>query len=325
MTLFLFFSIAAYTDHSIITNRPGQSFSDPSQIMDMPSDWMQMPVKYDPEIGEADIVVNLDQHIYPVLLPLIQQFAEGHHIKVAVSEGTCGTAAGLLSRKAADVGGFCCPPDKTDRFPGLRFHTYGIAALALLVHPDNPVDNITTDEARKVFAGEIVSWAEIESGKGEKGREALIQPVTRLHCKLRPGHWRLMLDDQDLFSPRILDVGAIPDMVYNIASNKNAIGFEILWNVKRFRERGVVKPLKLNGYSPSDKEAVASHKYPFYEVFSLSTWEGKGVENPWAQKLVAYILEQSGEFSGQYYFVPVSRLKKAGWKFSGNELIGEPE
>jgi len=293
--------------------------------MDMPSSWVQMPIRYDPETGEADIVVNLDQHIYPVLLPLIQQFAKENNIMVVVSEGTCGTAAGLLSRKAADIGGFCCPPDKTDRLPGLRFHTYGIAALAFLVHPGNPIKNISTDDARKIFAGEIFSWEEIESRKGEKGREVLIQPVTRLHCKLRPGHWRLLLDDQDFFSPRIQDVGAIPDMVRNVASNKNAIGFEILWNVERFTDKGMVKPIRLNGISPSDLDALASHKYPLYEVFGLSTWQGEGVENPWAQKLVKYLLEHTGHFSSKYYFVPASQLKKAGWKFSGNELIGEPE
>jgi len=113
----------------------GNAFTDPTLIWrQVPPDWETQTVRAQPGASEADLSVTLDQQLYPMLLPLIQQYAAEHRVKVAVSNGTCGISAGLLSRKAVDVGGFCCPPGLTDRLPGLRFHTLAVAAIALLVH-----------------------------------------------------------------------------------------------------------------------------------------------------------------------------------------------
>ena len=249
----------------------GQAFTDSSEIMEMPEEWIKQPVKYEPSVGDADLVITLDQHLYPAFLPLIQEYAKVNGMKIFVNEGTCGISAGMLSRKTVDIGGYCCSPGITDRLPGLRFHTIGISALALFVHPENPVENITMEQARQIFAGEIYRWSELESKEGTKGPNLPIQPIGRLHCKLRPGHWRLLLDNQDLFSAALQEVGAIPDMISKVASNKRAIGYEVLWNASRYKDRGRVKPLKINGDSPDNQEALASG----YRVYNLTTWEGK--------------------------------------------------
>lgn len=303
----------------------GPSFTDPSQTVDMPEEWIKKPVRYDASAGKADLVITLDQHLYPAFLPLIQAYEKQNNMNIFVNEGTCGISAGMLSRKEADIGGFCCPPAFTDRLPGLLFHTVGISALALFVHPDNPIDNITIDQARQIFTGEIYRWSELESSEGKKGPNLPIQPVGRLHCKLRPGHWRLLLDNQDLFSTTLQEVGAIPDMIAKVASNKRAIGYEVLWNRLRYKDRGSVKVLNIDGYSPDMQPYLVSGKFPLYRVYNLSTWEGNGAASTRARKLVEYIIEQSEHLSEEHNIVPVSRLRQAGWKFKGNELIGEPE
>ncbi len=303
----------------------GPAFTDSSEIMEMPEEWIKQPVKYEQSAGDADLAITLDQHLYPAFLPLIQEYAKVKGMKIFVNEGTCGISAGMISRKTVDIGGFCCSPGMTDRLPGLRFHTIGISSLALFVHPDNPVENITMEQARQIFAGEIYRWSELESRDGTKGPNLPIQPVGRLHCKLRPGHWRLLLDNQDLFSAALQEVGAIPDMITKVASNKRAIGYEVLWNRIRYKDRGRVKPLKIDGYSPENKDALSSGKFPMYRVYSLTTWEGKGIERAEAKKMVEYIIKQSEALGKEHGIVPVSRLREAGWKFKGNELVGEPE
>jgi signal transduction histidine kinase len=84
----------------------------------------------------------------------------------------------MLSRKAADIGAFCCAPGITDRLPGLRFHTLGIAAVVLLVHPDNPVDNISIGQAREIFMGETIRWSEREAIKRLKAHSLTHQLLT---------------------------------------------------------------------------------------------------------------------------------------------------
>ncbi len=262
--------------------------------------------------------------MHPPLLPIVQKYAKKHNLKIFVNEGTCGISAGMLTRKAIDIGGYCCAPGITDRLPGLRFHTLGIAPLALIVHPDNPIDNITISQARQIFQGEIYRWSELKTARGGKGANLPVQPVVRLHCKLRPGSWRLLLKDEDLFSPSLIEVGAIPDMISQVSANKRAIGYEVTWEVYRYKQKGRVKTLKINGYAPDELSHLLSGNYPLYRVYSLTTWEEEGVANPQAQKIVDYLLQQIEHLDSKFGVVPASHLRQAGWKFNGNELIGEP-
>jgi len=310
--------------HLPITGLRGPAFSDPFSVQQMPADWEKQSITYDSEAGKADIVITLDQHLYPALLPQIQEYAKEFDKKIVVGEGTCGISAGMLSRKMVDIGGFCCPPGSTDRLPGLSFHTLGISAIAVIVHPDNPIDNITIKEAQQVFTGDIERWSQLKADNGSKGPSMPIQPIGRLHCKLRPGHWRLLLDNQDMFSTSMLEVGSIPDMIHKVALNRNAIGYETLWNLTRYKEKRKVKVLRINGYSPYNQKNVVSGSYPLYRVYNLSTWEGNHVASPDAQKLVEYLFERNERIGESHHIIPVSQLKKAGWKFKDTELIGDP-
>ncbi len=325
--IIIFFLTASpvYAQHDFLSNPAGPAFTDTSKTLEMSEEWKARPIKHDVSAGDADIVVTLDQQLYPVLLNLIKKYAKERNIKIVIKEGTCGISAGMMSRKAADIGGYCCPPGMIDRLPGLQYHTLGVGALALLVHPENQIDNITIDEARKIFSGEIYRWSEIKTDNGKNGLKLPIQPVGRLHCKLRPGHWRLLLDNQDLFGTGLQEVGAISDMIATVASNQSAIGYEVLLNLNRYRNRGTVKAIKINGISPYDREQLKSGSYQLYRVYNLTTWQGKNLENHAAQRLVAYLIQHSERFGKEHHIVPASELRKAGWKFSGNELIGGPE
>lgn len=323
--ILLLLSTVTYAEHPLKDLR-GPAFSDPSKIQEMPEAWGKQPIKYEHSAGDADIVIALDQQMYPALSPFIKEYAKQHNLKIAINEGTCGITTGMLSRKATDIAGVCCPPDVTDRFPGLRYHTIGIMPLVIIVHPDNPIDNITFEQAQKIFQGEITRWSELKTAKGKKGPDMPIQVVTRLHCKIRPGHWRLLLDNEELFTPGSMDVGAIPDMIFQVAANRRAIGNELVSMVYQYeKNKGKVKILKINGYNPLELSNLLSLKYPLYHVYSLTTWEENGVANPRAKKLVDYLIQEVERQSSKLYLVPASRLKKAGWKFKDRELIREPK
>lgn len=287
----------------------------------MSEEWLNKPIQYDPANKEADVVITLDGQMFLAWEPLIKKFGEDNNIKIVINRGTCGFSAGGLLRKSIDIGTFCCPPGETDRLPDLQYHTAGIAALALLVHPDNPVNNITLDQARQIFRGNIYRWADIDNSKTNN---LLIKPVARLHCKIRPGHWRLLLDNKDMFSPDLFEVGAMPDMINQVVLNPGAIGHEVLWMARYYSGEGKYKFLKINGYSPDNTSHVIAAKYPLYRVYSFATWKGKKTENRNARKLVDYILQNSDRLDGKFHLIPSSELRKAGWKFRDKELIGSP-
>jgi len=318
----LLWSTTALASHG---ENGGPAFSDPDKTVTMPEAWQQQPLHYADLPPGTDLAVTLDQHLYPALLPLIKEFAHAHKLHIAVQEGTCGISAGALEDKEVDIGGFCCPAGEPDRLPGLRYHTLGIAALALLVNPKNPVDNVDTATARRIFSGYINDWQDVVSGekKAQLPSIAPIQAVARLHCKNRPGHWRLILDNEDQFSPTLLEVSTIQDMIHRVARLPDAVGYETLWMVERYG-KGTVKTLKVNGFSPTDVQALVANDYPFYRTYNISSWTAPHLAKPEAKALVDYLMQEFHRVDPKYGFVPASRLREAGWRFHGDELIGEP-
>jgi phosphate transport system substrate-binding protein len=195
--------------------------------------------------------------------------------------------------------------------------------VAVIVHPDNPVVDIDIRQARELFNGKFYRWSEIKDLGGRRGQNIRVEAIGRLHCKLRPGHWRLLLDNEDLFSPNLTEVGTIPDMISLVARMPGAIGYEVPLMVDRYAKQGKVKILRLNGVAP-EAPALAAGRYPLYRTLNLTTWEGKTVENGKAEELVRQLLKEAEGLEGKHGFVPAAALKRAGWKFKGDELVGEP-
>jgi len=303
----------------------GTAFSNPAQLANVPADWKAQPVRYDTGHQDADLVVSLGQQTHPIFEKLLPEYAARHKIKIAVTQGTCGITAGRLLRKSVDVGAFCCPPGRSDRLPGLEFYTLGVSPIAILVHPENPLRNISLADARKLFQGKYSRWNETPTFADSPLGKQLIQPVSRLHCKVRPGHWRLLLNTEDQFSPKLYEVGVIPDMISQVANNPRAVGYEVPLMTVIHRKNGAVRMLSIDGKKPTDLEQVASGQYPFYRVYHLATWTRNPHAREQSLKLIAFMREYLETHYREVSFVPPSLLKKAGWKFHGDELVGEPD
>ncbi len=301
----------------------GPAFSSTRQIVDVPKGWQDQVVEHDASLRDVDLVVNLDQSEYPFLHTIIEDYAKNNGLKIFVNSGTCGVSSQMLRHKTVDVASFCCPLGKDDYLPGVQFTTLGIAPLLLIVHPDNPVDNLTIDQARYAFAGELKRWSSLAANAAVKQFDYPIQPLAFIHCKKRPGHWRLIIGDEEWFSVRLQTVLTVPEMIESVATLKNGIGYEVPMLVKYYRqERGQVKHLKINGYDPAQLTNLASLDYPFYRVFSLATWKDK--PNAEAQKLVTYLIAYFAEHGEAEGFLPAQKLRDAGWQFVDQELVGEP-
>ncbi|MFU8765612.1 MAG: hypothetical protein ACNA7T_13865, partial [Haliea sp.] len=148
--------------------------------------------------------------------------------------------------------------------------------------------------------------------------------TARLHCKTRPGHWTLLLARQEHFSPTLKEVGVIPDLVAKVARERNAVSIETPFMVKAFSKPGEVKLLKIDGHAPTDVAYVASGKYPFYRTFNMTTWSHNSGKREQTLKLIHHLRDFIEKDYQRFSLVPVSMLKAAGWKFAGDELVGEP-
>ena len=304
------------------------TFSDPNILNPVSQKWKDTPFEYDKVNLDADLVVALGQQSYPIFHNLILNYAKKNDLNIIIKPGTCGITAGRLRRKSADIGAYCCPPAKSDRLPGLEFHSLGISPIALIVHPDNPLKNITSKQAREVFQGLSTRWPQIDKTLNNNF-EHLIKPIGRLHCKIRPGHWRGLLNNEDQFSPRLFEVGVIPDMISQVSRNTGAIGWEVPLMVSYHQKKGRVRMLKVDGHEATDLKYVLSGKYPLYRSYSLTTWKtNSGNNNAKSQRhaknLVLFLQQHIEKIHSDISYIPPSQLRSAGWKFQGDELIGEP-
>ena len=303
----------------------GPTFSDHMYIKPMKQAWVDKTVTYDEKNQDADLVLSLGQQSYPALHELIEEMAGKRGVKVKIEQGSCGKTAKKIKRKEIDIGAYCCPPMKGDRLPGLEFHTIGIAAVSFVTHTSNPLKNISSMEAQNIFRGEYMMWSEVPSAQKVDFTAGAIQPVVRLHCKKRPGHWRHLLKNEDLMSPRLFEVGVIPDMIQQVANEKLAIGIETVFMLEVHKEYGEVNVLTVDGHHPSQGDFVLNGEYPIYRTLNLTTWQGEGknykLANEFVQEIIHYI-ESNGN---RYGIIAPSKLKKSGWKFHNNELISEPD
>ena len=300
------------------------SFSNPDVLAPVPEDWSSRPIEHDPAHRDADLVVALGQQTHPIFKDLIPEYARQHNLNIVVKHGTCGITAGRLRKKSVNIGAYCCPPGHLDRLPGLEFHSLGISPIALIAHPNNPLEDITLQQAREIFRGHLTHWTQVSHDDSQK-LDRLVQPIGRLHCKIRPNHWRPLLNNEDQFSPRLFEVGVIPDMISQVANNPSAIGWEVPLMVSVHKEKGMVRMLKVDGHEPTDLEYVASGQYPFYRTYHLTTWQKDDKAKRVALELIRYLQQYIEDNYQQVGYVSPSRLKKAGWKFRGDELIGEPD
>ncbi|MBF0127575.1 MAG: hypothetical protein HQM02_10240 [Magnetococcales bacterium] len=310
----------AAPDHAL----QGAPFTDPRQIVTMPEEWIKRPIEYDAgAIKErADVAITLDQQIFLMLGKQIAEYGKKKGIRIVNQEGTCGISDGFVAKKQVDLAGYCCAPDLPQRLPGIKHHTLGVAAKVFIVHPDNPVSNLTEEQLQKIYLGEYARWTDIKDLK--EAPNLPLQVVGRLHCKARPGHWRLLLDNENLFSPRMKSVSSIPDMVSEVMANPGAIGYETFTNIMHYQKEKAPKFLRVEAHDPHDQAAVASLKYPLYRTFALALWEDKGIRNKHIDELVAFMMKEVEALGVEHGFVPASRLRAAGWVFHGDEVVAEP-
>jgi len=146
-----------------------------------------------------------------------------------------------------------------------------------------------------------------------------------MHCKFRPGHWRLILSSEDDMSPLVAEISTIKDMIKLVASDKQALGYETLWMIKNHIDQGKVKHLRINGISAEDHIALLKSQYPFYRTYNITSWTPKHLVKPKVQQLIDYLMENFNQIDMKYGLISAKLLREHGWIFNENELIGEPK
>ena len=182
----------------------------------------------------------------------------------AVQEGTCDI--GLSSRALKDE----------EKSAGLKETVLAYDGIAIIVHPDNPVSDLSVDQLAKLYTGEITNWKDVGGNDAEVvliGREAA--SGTRDGFESITG-----TKDKCQYRQELTSTG---DVITAVSQNPDAIGYASLASVK-----DSVKALNVDGVTPSEA-TVKDGSYKVQRPFVLVTMEGKEL-SPAAQAFFDYAI-----------------------------------
>ena len=195
-----------------------------------------------------------------------------------------GSGAGIeaVTNGTADIGNSSRSLTDEEKAGGLEENIVAIDGIAVIVHPDNDVEDLTTDQLKKIYTGEITNWSEVvgvdeaivfvgrEAGSGTRGAFEEI----------------LGVEDACKYAQELNETGAV---VAKVGETECAIGYVSLDNVK-----DSVKALKLDGVEASE-ETIKDGSYSLQRPFVMAT-KGKISEQSEAvQAIFEFIDSEAGQ------------------------------
>jgi phosphate transport system substrate-binding protein len=216
--------------------------------------------------------------IQPFAEMLAQRYQKAHPDRYVDVQGG-GSTAGLqaAANGVADIG--MCSRSLKPEEPFTAF-TIARDGLAVVVPLSNPVDTLSRDQIRKIFAGDILRWSEVG------GEDRPIRPITREEGSgTREAFVKLVMGKSRISRKALTQEsnGAVKELVKN---DSCAIGFMSLGLVG-----DELKAVAVDGVAPS-AAAVTGGRYPLVRPFLFVT---QGKPSPSAQAFMEYVLSPDGQ------------------------------
>ena len=195
-----------------------------------------------------------------------------------------GSGAGIeaVTNGTADIGNSSRSLTDEEKTNGLEENIVAIDGIAVIVHPDNDVDDLTTDQLKKIYTGEITNWSEVG------GVDEAIVVVGREAGSGTRGAFEEILEVKDAckYAQELNETGAV---VAKVGETEGAIGYVSLDNVK-----DSVKALKLDGVEASE-ETIKNGSYSLQRPFVMATKGKISEQSKTVQAIFEFIDSEAGQ------------------------------
>lgn len=212
-------------------------------------------------------------------------------VKINVAGG--GSGAGIKSAQdgTADIGMASRALTDAEKATGLAGTLIAKDGVAIIVHPGNTVGALTSDQARKIFAGETANWKDLG------GADASINLFTREEGSgTRDAFTSLVMGDSKISEKAGVQnsTGAIRTAV---SGDPNAIGYISLGDINQS-----VKALNIDGVVPS-QATILDDTYKISRPFLYLTG---GEPTGLAKAFIDWTLSPEGQAIVSEKFVKVN-------------------
>ena len=255
------------------------------------------------QIKGSDTMVNLGQ-------AWAEAFNKLHpEVNVAVTGGGSGTGFAALINNTCDIAEASRQIEpkeiKQAQAKGIAPKEFkvGLDGIAVVVHPKNPVKNLTMDQLRAIFMGDIKNWKQL--GGENKQLVILSREVnsgTHLFFKehvLRRGAAK----GPEEFSPMALLMPSSQAIADEVANNANAVGYYGMGYISPKQKVIAVAKDDKSAYVEPTIENVKNDSYPISRPLYLYTnGEPQGV----VKEIIDFAFSPPGqEIVKKLDFVPI--------------------
>lgn len=201
-------------------------------------------------------------------------------IRITIEGGGSGIGVQKVGEGLVDIGDTGRPLSEAEIAKyGLKTFPFALDGVAVIVHPENPIKGLSSQQVKDIFSGSVTNW------KAVAGKEAPIHLFTRDEAS----------GTREVFWEKLLGKGSISASANVVASNgamkvavsqdRDAIGYAGIGHVDR-SVHGVV----LNGIAPSQENAM-NGTYPVVRKLYMNT---KGEPSKLVKTFIEYILGPDG-------------------------------
>lgn len=174
-------------------------------------------------------------------------------------------------------------------------------AFVFLVNDSNPLDNLSFEDIKSIYRGDITNWSHLGGDNVE------IIPYQRPdNSGSQTLMYKLVLSESELMdAPTSLkpgEMGDLVDAVSDYTTGKGAIGYSVYYYASGMYVQEGSKLIAVDGVLPTN-ETIANGSYPIIEGY-YAVYR-KGDAN--VEKLLAYILSEDGQAVAEKSgYVPLS-------------------
>lgn len=226
--------------------------------------------------ANRQIIVTGSTTIEPIAHVAAEAFHEENPDDAVLVSGV-GSSAGIenVASGTSDIGTSSRDLKDDEESLGLVDTPVAYDAIAVIVHPDNPVTGLTTEQARAIFRGEITNWAQVG------GEDLAIGLVNRDEASgTREAFSKIVLDGER-FDPTAVILPGTGQVRSVVAQEPAAIGYISLGFVTED-----VKALSMDGVV-ADESTVITGAYPIQRVLHFFT---KGEPTGLTKRYIDYVL-----------------------------------
>lgn len=245
--------------------------------------------------------------LYPIISSLASSFTEGFvtwdkvdasfpdsNISIYVAPGGSGVGVSAAVDGTADFGMLARDiKDSEIEALGADYKDYVVAkdALTVSVNAENPIcktiDNMDTDTIRKIFAGEITTWDQVDATLPAEAINVYIRDLSGGAYEV---FQKSVMGDSEV-TPAATQSASMTELATNIAGDPWGIGYAGFGAYNKANaEKQVLFAMKVDGVE-ANEENIISGEYKIQRPVMFVT--GKPVF-PAAQAFIDYVFSQTG-------------------------------